>query len=142
MIKDIIQTDSRFLKNIQESGCLFLCFAEVSTVEFNGETGIKILNNLWNVAKHNGYISKDDIILDHNAIANKIFQLNVKYDNIHHKASEDIPKEVKYVFGQYVYKYGHFVVLNKNKEVVFDSLGKSNTVKYGKLNTMRWYYAN
>lgn len=142
MLKNIKQTDNELSPVIQESGCLFLCFAQVSPLIFEGSNGRKALNKIWKEAVKKGYISKEDIILKHNEIANEFFALDVKYDDIHHKADETIPDNVKIVFGRYIYKYGHFVVLNKNKEVIFDSFGKSNTVKNGKLETMRFYYAN
>ena len=142
MLKNIKQTDNELSPVIQESGCLFLCFAQVSPLIFEGSNGRKALNKIWKEAVKKGYISKEDIILKHNEIANEFFALDVKYDDIHHKADETIPDNVKIIFGRYIYKYGHFVVLNKNKEVIFDSFGKSNTVKNGKLETMRFYFAN
>ena len=81
-------------------------------------------------------------ILNHNALANEFFALSVRYDNKHHKAEEKIPSSVKIVFGKYMWKYGHFVVLDKFKKVIFDSFGISNTVKNGKLESMRWYFNN
>ena len=141
MLKNIKQTDNELSPVIQESGCLFLCFAQVSPLIFEGSNGRKALNKIWKEAVKKGYISKEDIILKHNEIANEFFALDVKYDEMHHKADETIPDNVKIIFGRYIYKYGHFVVLNKNKEVIFDSFGKSNTVKNGKLETMRFYFA-
>lgn len=142
MLKNIRQTDIELLENIRENGCLFLCFAEVSPLVFVEQNGRKALNKIWKEAVKKGYISEDDIILKHNELANEFFALSVRYDEKHHKAEEEIPGEVKIIFGKYVYKYGHFVVLNKKKKVIFDSLGESNTVKNGKLESMRWYYAD
>lgn len=142
MLKNIKQTDNELSPVIQESGCLFLCFAQVSPLIFEGSNGRKALNKIWKEAVKKGYISKEDIILKHNEIANEFFALDVKYDDIHHKADETIPDNVKIIFGHYIYKYGHFVLLNKNKEVIFDSFGVSNTVKNGQLETMRWYFSN
>ena len=79
--------------------------------------------------------------MDHNKLA-ELFELKAKYDDMHHKAEEKIPSKVKYVFGEYTYTDSHFVVLNKSKKVIFDPYGKSNTVKNGNLNTMRFYYAD
>ena len=141
MLKGIKQSDKELLTVIQDYGCLFLCFAQVSPIVFEGEEGKKALNKIWEEAVKKGYISKDDVILKHNEIANEMFLLNVWYDDRHRSADEKIPDNVKIVFGRYFYKYGHFVVLDKNKNVIFDSLGKSNTVKNGKLESMRWYYA-
>ena len=154
MLKGIKQSDKELLPVIQEYGCLFLCFAEVSPLIFEGSNGRKALNKIWIEAEKKKYISSDlnhdgdyddsgeAEILNHNALANEFFALSVHYDNKHHKAEEKIPSSVKIVFGKYVWKYGHFVVLNKNKKVIFDSFGISNTVKNGKLESLRWYYAN
>ena len=142
MLKNIRQTDIELLENIRENGCLFLCFAEVSPLVFVEQNGRKALNKIWKEAVKKGHISEDDIILKHNELANEFFALSVRYDEKHHKAEEEIPSEVKIIFGKYVYKYGHFVVLSRKKKVIFDSLGESNTVKNGKLESMRFYYAD
>lgn len=153
MLKGIKQSDKDLLPVIQNYGCLFLCFAQASPLVFEGKEGRKALNKIWEEAEKKGYISGDlnhdgdydddgeAEIQNHNALANEFFALSVRYDNQHHKANEKIPSSVAVVFGRYVYKYGHFVVLNKSKNVTFDSFGTSNTVKNGKLESMRWYYA-
>lgn len=79
-------------------------------------------------------------IQDVTQLAQKFFNLKVKYDGIHHEGNEPIPANVKLVIGQYWYKGGHFVQLNKSKKVIFDSYGKSNTVRNGYLKSMRWFY--
>lgn len=152
MLKNIKQSDKGLLPVINEYGCLFLCFAESSPLIFDGEKGRKALNKIWEEATKKGYISGDlnhdgDFddsgeaeIQNHNALANEFFALDVKYDGQHHKADEKIPPKVKVIFGKYVWKGGHFVVLNKTKKVTFDSFGVSNTVKNGKLESMRWYF--
>ena len=55
---------------------------------------------------------------------------------------EKIPSSVKIVFGKYKYIGYHFVQLDKNKIVIYDSFGKSITVQKGKLESMRWYFGN
>lgn len=154
MLKGIKQSDKELLPVIQDYGCLFLCFAEVSPLIFEGSNGRKALNKIWIEAEKKKYISSDlnhdgdyddsgeAEILNHNALANEFFALSVRYDNKHHKAEEKIPSSVKIVFGKYMWKYGHFVVLDKFKTVKFDSFGISNTVKNGKLESMRWYFNN
>ena len=154
MLIGIKQTDKGLLPEIRQWGCLFLCFAEVSPLIFNGTNGRTALNKIWKEAVKKGYITGDlnhdgdfdddgeSEIQNHTALANEFFALDVKYDGIHHKADEKIPSKVSFVFGKYVWKGGHFVVLNKTKKVIFDSYGTSNTVKNGKLESMRWYYAN
>lgn len=153
MLKGINQSDKELLPVIQEYGCLFLCFANASPMIFEGSKGRQALNKIWTEAEKKGYISGDlnhdgdydddgeAEILNHNALANEFFALDVKYDNQHHKANEPIPSSVAVVFGHYVYKFGHFVQLNKSKKVIFDSFGTSNTVLNGNLESMRWYYA-
>lgn len=153
MLKGIKQSDKELLPVIQEYGCLFLCFANASPLIFEGSNGRKALNKIWQEAEKKGYISEDKNhdgdyddsgeaeIQNHTALANEFFALSVKYDNIHHKADEKIPSKVAVVFGRYVFKFGHFVQLNKTKKVIFDPLGKSNTVLNGKLESMRFYYA-
>ena len=154
MLKGIKQSDKELLLVIQKYGCLFLCFANASPLIFEGSNGRKALNKIWQEAEKKGYISEDRNhdgdydddgeaeIQNHTALANELFALSVRYDNIHHKADEKIPTNVAVVFGHYVFKFGHFVQLNKSKEVIFDSFGVSNTVKNGKLDNMRWYYAD
>lgn len=153
MLKGIKQSDRDLLPEIQEWGCLFLCFAQASPLIFEGSNGRKALNKIWKEAVKDKYISGDlnhdgdcnddgeSEIQNHTALANKYFALDIKYDEIHHKADEKIPSKVLIVFGKYIYKGGHFVQLNKAKKVIFDSFGVSNTVKNGKLESMRFYYA-
>lgn len=153
MIKGILQTDKRLLKVINDYGCLFLCFAHCSKTVFKGTKGCEMLNSIWLDAVKAGYITGDlnddgdyddageAEVQNHSALA-RLFGLKVKYDGKHHDASELIPSKVAFLFGKFVWKSGHFVVLNKNKEVVFDPVGKSLTVKNGSLANTRWYYAD
>ena len=140
MLKNINQKDERLLKAIQEYGCLFLCFAESSPLTFEGESGCMLLNMLWEKAVDEGYIINNTIV-GHTDIAH-LLRLNVHFDNQHHSAEDKIPENVSFVFGMFVWKYSHFVVLDKNKKVTFDPLVNSNTVKNGVLKSMRFYYAD
>lgn len=153
MLKGINQADSRLTKPIQTYGCYFLTLAQASPTVFSGDEGCQRLNGIWVKATELGVISGDinhdgDVDDDGEAeiqnatrLAQDFFNLKVAYDGKHHKADEDIPPEVKIVIGQYWWKSGHFVLLNKSKKVTFDSYGKSNTVKNGYLKTTRWFYA-
>lgn len=153
MLYNIKQTNSSFLPEIRKYGCLFLCFAHASPTVFAGYSGIIELNALWKEAVKTGIISGDlngdgdvdddgeAIVLNHERLANEIFNMNVKYDGKHHGANELVPDNVKFVFGEYRYTSSHFVVLNKLKSVILDPYGSSNTVRNGKLVSMRWYYA-
>lgn len=154
MIRDIKQTDKRLLACINKYGCYFLCLAEKSGILFQGDRGAFMLNGIWSKATELGYIS-GDINLDGDlddageaeiqkvgSLLKEFFGLNYSYDGKHHNADEQIPNKVCFVIGMYYWKGSHFVILDKNKKVIFDPLGVSNTVKYGKLKTMRWFYAN
>lgn len=152
MLKGINQSDSRLTKPIQTYGCYFLTLAQASPIVFSGDEGCQRLNGIWIKATELGVISGDinhdgDVDDDGEAeiqnatyLAQTFFNLKVKYDGKHHKADEDIPANVKIVIGQYWWRSGHFVLLNKSKKVIFDSYGKSNTVHNGYLKTMRWFY--
>ena len=152
MLKGINQADQRLLAVIQSYGCYFLTLAQASPIVFKGDEGCQRLNGIWAKAIDLGIISGDinhdgDLdddgeaeVQDATALAN-LFGLKVKYDGQHHGADEAIPASVIIVIGQYWYRSGHFVLLNKSKKVTFDSYGKSNTVKNGYLKTMRWFYA-
>lgn len=153
MLKGINQADPRLLSVIQSYGCYFLTIAEASPIVFKGDEGCQRLNGIWAKAVDKGIISGDinhDGDLDDDGEAEiqnatalaKMFDLNVKYDGIHHNADEAIPANVVIVIGQYWYHGGHFVLLNKSKKVTFDSYGKSNTVKNGYLKTMRFFFAD
>lgn len=153
MIVGFNQKSIELLCVMNDYGCYFLCLAEASPIIFSGSAGIQRLNGIWSKAMEEGLISSD---LNHDGdyddageaeiqnvtlLAQKYFKLKLKYDGLHHDASEIIPPEVKLVIGQFFWKGGHFVIINKSKKVTYDSLGKSNSVKNGKLKTMRWFYA-
>lgn len=150
MIKEgLLQTHKGFIYPIQKYGCLFLCYAHIQRLK---EYNVKELNDLWEQAVKKGYITGDrnndgdvddddeSIMIDHNGVLQDIFQLPLEYDGIHHKANEEIGTNVVSCIGRFVWKYGHFVVINRRKEVTFDSLGYSNSVRFGKLQDMRFLY--
>ena len=153
MLKGINQADPRLLNVIQSYGCYFLTIAQASPVVYQGDEGCHKLNGIWAKAVDKGFISGDinhdgDLdddgeaeILDATEVA-KMLGLKAHYDGVHHAPDEVIPSTVKVVIGQYWYRSGHFVLLNKSKKVTYDSYGKSNTVKNGYLKSMRWFYAD
>jgi hypothetical protein len=52
-------------------------------------------------------------------------------------------EKADFVIGYYKWNsYGHFVVMDKNLNVVFDPLENSNTVKNGKLDSLRIFVAS
>lgn len=152
MLKGITQADARLITPIRQYGCYFLCLANASPIVFQGDEGCQLLNGIWVKATEDKIISGDlnhdgDFdddgeaeIQDATTLAQKYFKLKVKYDGIHHPASEEIPANVKVIIGQYFWKSGHFVQINKSKKVIYDPYGKSNTVRNGYLKTMRYFY--
>ena len=151
MLKGINQADSRLISPIQSYGCYFLTLAQASPIVFQGDEGCQRLNGIWVKATELGIISGDtnhdgDLdddgeaeILDATAVA-KMLGLKARYDGKHHEADEAIPASVKIVIGQYWWRSGHFVLLNKSKKPIFDSYGKSQAVKNGYLKSMRWFF--
>lgn len=144
MLEGINQNTQGLLPVIQKYGCLFLCFAYSTGTVFEGKDGVEKLNGMFRELQKTGCINgseTDPYIKDHQGVADA-FALNAKYDDMHHKAEEDIPDRVAHVFGRYVTgNIQHFVVLNRDKSVKFDPLVHSKAVANGKLKDMRWYYA-
>ena len=141
MLIGINQRSKKLLRSIQVDGCLFLCFAQQSPLIFKGEKGINALNYLWMKAAGKGVIDDTNTLIDHSKLAQDFFALNVDYDGIHHDGDETIPDNTAFVIGKYMWHTGHFVLIDKNKKVIFDPLGESYTVKNGALQSMRYYYA-
>lgn len=153
MLKGINQKDLRLLKRIRDYGCLFLCFANKSPVVYKGDSGTNKLNQLYKQAEKLGYISGDlngdrdyddegeAEILDHNGLLS-LFHIDAHYDGIHHDATEIPGEDVLFSFGKFFWKSPHFVEIDRDGEVIFDPLDKSNTVRNGTLVSRRFYYAN
>lgn len=154
MLKNINQSDPRLLREIQKYGCYFLCLADASPIVFEGAKGCQMLNGIWAKAielrvisgdlNHDGDLDDDGEaeIQDATRLAREFFNLKVRYDGIHHKADEIIPANVKVIIGQFWWKSGHFVRINRLKKVTYDPYGQSNTVANGYLKTMRYFYAD
>lgn len=153
MLINIKQKSDGLLPEIQKYGCLFLCFAQASPICFVSKAGCRELNDIWYKGIELGFITGDlnkdgdyddageAEIRSHNGVAS-LFCLNgLVYDGAHHDAKKPIPAEVKLVFGRYYYKGSHFVILDRQKRVIFDPYGHSNTVQNGYLKDMRWYHA-
>lgn len=144
MLVGINQNTKELLPVIQKYGCLFLCFAYSTKAVFEGKDGVERLNRMFRELQETGCINNsetDPYIKEHQGVSDT-FALYATYDNMHHKAEENIPERVAHVFGRYVYGgLQHFVVLNKDKSIKFDPLVHSKVASNGKLKDMRWYYA-
>lgn len=154
MIDGFKQTDRRLKREIQKWGCLFLCIAEASPYVYKGEEGIALLNWAWDECVKKGGISGDldgdgnadgsgESEITNYAVVLDILKWQVRYDGYHHSTGEAIPDRVCGIIGCWKWKGTHFVIMSRDlKRVVFDPMGESNTVKYGRLDTVRWFYGN
>lgn len=52
----ILQKNPRLNKDIQEVGCLFLCLARITEIEYNYEFTQEQLNNIWDLSIKNNFI--------------------------------------------------------------------------------------
>lgn len=146
MIKQkLFQTDFRFLPIIQKYGCLYLCLYQAS----NKILSHKQLNDNWIELTKRGVISGDlngdgDFddageaeIFNHNAVCES-FGLNVHYRNEHSLITANLDN-AQIIIGKYTYKYSHFVLLDNQLKIIYNSLKHSISVEKGKLMSLRIY---
>lgn len=113
---DTIQTD---LLNLGESGCLFMCY-----LWWNNPTRLQHI--LWEYQKalSKKYIQSDCTVLD----GSKIVGAPVSKSTV-------FPKKACIAKYQYTSQsgntYGHWVVVDSQHNIIFNSLKSSNCVKYG-----------
>lgn len=126
--------------------------AYLSPVHYDSEDGIRRLNDIWDACVAKGGITGDldgdgnadgdgeSEVRDYQTVLH-LLGSSLRYDGHHRKKWEGIPDDVRCIIGCYRWKGTHFVVLDRQTlEVVFDPLGKSNTVRNGFLDTLRWFY--
>lgn len=128
----LYQTNHHFIEEIQEYGCLFLCFYYKSPKTLSYDE----LNALWKELVEKKVIV-DNTIIDHNAVL-KAFGINAVYTDKHSSVDTPINKN-QFAFAQMYWKGPHFVVVKPNKEIEYDPIPNSNTVKYGTMRTLRIY---
>ena len=144
----IFQTDKGFDPVIQKYGCLFMCLAWASGKEYTPDE----LNRIWYHCIDKGYISGDlnrdgDMddngeaeILSHDGVAKELGSC-LAYTNAHNSPTVNIPAGY-YAIGAYYNprtRFTHFVVINRDKEVVYDPIPHSVTVREGYLKSIRIY---
>ena len=144
----IKQTDGRLDPYIQKYGCYFLSLAYSVGKAFSPDE----LNVMWNKCISLHYISgdlnndgdKDDaneaIIINPNGVC-KVLGAKLIYVDRKFPAILDVPTD-HYAIGCFYNpytRYRHFVVINEQKQVIFDPIPNSNTVAKGYLESMRIY---
>lgn len=144
----IKQTDPRLDKYINKYGCLFMSIAYGAGKEFTPAE----LNKAWTTAIEKGYISGDvnkdgdlddadeAIILSHDGVA-KLLGAKLAYVPKHYAPDVLLPDGFYYI-GQYKNPnngFKHFVVIDRKKNVVYDPIQNSKTVREGSLISIRLY---
>lgn len=132
----------KIAKNIGDNGCYFLSVVYLAEELVKNRFDIIQLFAIAN-KKITGGLQwiEDDCFMNYpNLLLNYLTGKEVKV-----RKETDIsyyPKNNEYIIGCFKWKttgttYSHFVVLDKNKNVIYDPLGQSNTVINGKLDSLR-----
>lgn len=144
----IYQTDKGLDPVIQKYGCLFMSLAWASDIKYTAME----LNKIWYACIAKGHISGDlnrdgDMddngeaeILSHDGVARELGSC-LAYTNAHNSPTVNIPAGY-YAIGAYYNprtRFTHFVVINRDKEVVYDPIPHSVTVREGYLKSIRIY---
>ena len=142
------QTNAALDKYVQKYGCLFFSIANASGKEYLPTE----INKIWADCCAKGYIAGDlnndgdlddyneAIIINHDAVA-KMLGAKLAYIPKHYPVDILLP-DGYYFIGEFYNKatdFHHFVVIDRNKQVVFDPIPNSRTVREGKLVSIRFY---
>lgn len=127
-----------YAKKIGISGCYFLCICEISR-QLTGND-VDSIEKLYECSKKKTsdivwitadcYVNFPEKILEY--LSGQKFEV-IKTTDL------DYPvKDGDFLVGMYEYgEYTHFVVLDKDRNVVYDPYGNSSTVKNGELKSLR-----
>ena len=139
------QTDKRHSSVIQKYGCLFKCIGHYSKKDIS----IEEQNIIWDILVRQGVITGDlnwdgdvddadeSIILDHNKVAEAL-GAELTYLDKHFPPETEIPSDCVAI-GAFRWRGIHFACINNDKTVSYDPTPNSNSVKYGKLESIRLY---
>lgn len=139
------QTDKRHSSVIQKYGCLFKSIGYFSKKDISVEEQ----NSIWDMLVRNGAITGDlngdgdvddeleSTIMNHDAVAEAL-GAEIEYLDAHFPPNIPIPTNCVAI-GCFKWKYTHFAVIDKKKNVIYDPIPNSNTVKYGVLESIRLY---
>lgn len=129
--------NQRDIKNdsLHKYGCYFFDLLYIANGgEFNQEEVL----TYYNVAVANKYLTQDCFVLDPAAILKLV---NGKDYFI--KKTTDFDENADHIIGYFYYKEAgthHFVVLNKDKTLKYDSLVNSRTYNKGEIESYRLVY--
>lgn len=129
--------NQRDIKNdsLHKYGCYFFDLLYIAN---GGELDQEEVLAYYNIAVVNGYLTKDCFVLDPAAILKLV---NGK--DYYIKKTTDFDENADHIIGYFYYKEAdthHFVVLNKDKTLKYDSLVNSRTFKHGKIESYRLVY--
>lgn len=144
----------KIAKVIGESGCYFLSLCYIAEIILGVHIDPIFYFNLFSKEKTDGlfwiesdcYLNYPALVLK-NILRNEIAKhgISFSFNDVRITKSKDLyyyPKSNEYLIGYFenevtMITYGHFVNVNENKAVINDPLGESNTVKNGKLKSLR-----
>ena len=128
-----------YCKNIGATGCYFLSIVKAAE-DYTGKE-IDVVHSYIKVTQL-GYMDMDCYVKDPAAIMN--YLTGEKWSTTKAEISYK-PKPKDIIIGRFERKasmttYTHFVLLDSNKNVIYDSFGKSRTVQDGKLMSLRVFW--
>lgn len=139
----------KIAKVIGESGCYFLSLCYIAESILGVHVDPIYYFNLFtkeNWIESDCYLNRPDLVLK-GILQNEIAKhgINFTFNNVIITKGYDLyyfPKNNEHLIGYFenqvtMKTYGHFVNVDQNKNVINDPLGESNTVKNGKLKSLR-----
>ncbi len=146
----ILQTNKDLLPALNKYGCYFMSILYANFFydkDLSDTTDARSINVIFKVAQGLNYVDRDAFVNHPNGISKCFahhhgFANYVEYQGKHDQRYEIVaPDEI--ILGAWYYRYTHFVVMdgmgNKSKNVIYDPLGNSETVKHGQLMSTRIY---
>jgi hypothetical protein len=125
----------RSMTDLFGSACYAYCIAYI----FSGKDDVKDLTRYVLHGWFNGYLDDDGYVrypIKYVALMGKKF---TDVSKVEIESLMDLPDEGIYAV-EYVYGVKHHFVVCRRGEVVFDPWEDSDTVKYGKPISYRWYF--
>jgi hypothetical protein len=146
----ICQKDPALKPEIQKYGCYFLSILYHSPETLNARDA----NVVWDMCVRRGIITGDlngdgdvddanESLLTAPQKLLDMAQIPAKFDGRHHAADEAVPENAAFAIGGFSRAGSgvtHFVVIDRAKNVLYDPLGASLSVRDGRLATMRLFF--
>ena len=123
------------------SSCYLMCLSYIYDKDSRDNIDVMWSNLL--LAKKLGYCDKNGYVTDPASFINKVKFSNGKVKTamkINIKSLNELPEKGMYAVMYRNGNYTHFVVATKKDGIVFDPMGgTSNTLKYGKVESYRYF---